>query len=108
MADILGIDHVAFAAADLEAACALYNRLFSARTSCGNYGDADRGVYGRGWMWSVGARLGKAPDDLRRTDGPFTHIQSVESMGAPYWSVGARLAVIPWILGAHTNKLRIY
>ncbi len=32
MADILGIDHVAFAAADLEATCAFYDRLFGART----------------------------------------------------------------------------
>ena len=32
MADILGIDHVAFAAANLEAACAFYDRLFGART----------------------------------------------------------------------------
>jgi len=30
--DILGIDHVAFAAADLEATCAFYDRLFGART----------------------------------------------------------------------------
>lgn len=32
MADILGIDHVAFAAADLEATCAFYDSLFGART----------------------------------------------------------------------------
>lgn len=32
MAGILGIDHVAFAAADLEATCAFYDRLFGART----------------------------------------------------------------------------
>ena len=32
MADILGIDHVAFAAADLEVTCEFYDRLFGART----------------------------------------------------------------------------
>ncbi len=32
MADMLGIDHVAFAAADLEATCAFHDRLFGART----------------------------------------------------------------------------
>ena len=32
MAGILGIDHVAFAAADLEAACAFYDQLFGAQT----------------------------------------------------------------------------
>jgi catechol 2,3-dioxygenase-like lactoylglutathione lyase family enzyme len=32
MSHVLGIDHVAFAAADLEATCAFYNRLFGART----------------------------------------------------------------------------
>ncbi len=32
MAGILSIDHVAFAAADLEATCAFYDRLFGART----------------------------------------------------------------------------
>ena len=32
MAEILGIDHVAFAASDLEASCAFYDRLFGART----------------------------------------------------------------------------
>jgi catechol 2,3-dioxygenase-like lactoylglutathione lyase family enzyme len=32
MSHVLGIDHVAFAAADLEATCAFYDRLFSART----------------------------------------------------------------------------
>jgi catechol 2,3-dioxygenase-like lactoylglutathione lyase family enzyme len=29
---ILGIDHIAFTAADLEATCAFYDRLFGART----------------------------------------------------------------------------
>jgi hypothetical protein len=29
---VLGIDHVAFAAADLKATCAFYDRLFGART----------------------------------------------------------------------------
>jgi catechol 2,3-dioxygenase-like lactoylglutathione lyase family enzyme len=32
MSRILGIDHVAFAARDLEATCAFYDRLFGART----------------------------------------------------------------------------
>ena len=32
MPHVLGIDHVAFAAADLEATCAFYDRLFGART----------------------------------------------------------------------------
>jgi catechol 2,3-dioxygenase-like lactoylglutathione lyase family enzyme len=32
MSRILGIDHIAFAAADLEATCAFYDRLFGART----------------------------------------------------------------------------
>jgi catechol 2,3-dioxygenase-like lactoylglutathione lyase family enzyme len=32
MPHILGIDHVAFAARDLEATCAFYDRLFGART----------------------------------------------------------------------------
>jgi catechol 2,3-dioxygenase-like lactoylglutathione lyase family enzyme len=32
MSHILGIDHVAFAARDLEATCAFYDRLFGART----------------------------------------------------------------------------
>jgi catechol 2,3-dioxygenase-like lactoylglutathione lyase family enzyme len=32
MSYILGIDHIAFAAADLEATCAFYDRLFGART----------------------------------------------------------------------------
>jgi catechol 2,3-dioxygenase-like lactoylglutathione lyase family enzyme len=32
MADIIGIDHVTFAAADLETTCAFYDRLFGART----------------------------------------------------------------------------
>lgn len=32
MPHILGIDHVAFTAQDLEAACAFYDRLFGART----------------------------------------------------------------------------
>jgi catechol 2,3-dioxygenase-like lactoylglutathione lyase family enzyme len=32
MPHILGIDHVAFAAHDLEATCAFYDRLFGART----------------------------------------------------------------------------
>ena len=32
MPHILGIDHVAFAATDLEATCAFYDRLFGART----------------------------------------------------------------------------
>jgi catechol 2,3-dioxygenase-like lactoylglutathione lyase family enzyme len=32
MPHVLGIDHVAFAARDLEATCAFYDRLFSART----------------------------------------------------------------------------
>src|ERR1700689_3362238 len=32
MPRILGIDHVAFAAQDLEATCAFYDRLFGART----------------------------------------------------------------------------
>jgi catechol 2,3-dioxygenase-like lactoylglutathione lyase family enzyme len=32
VAHILGIDHVAFAAHDLEATCAFYDRLFGART----------------------------------------------------------------------------
>ena len=32
MPGILGIDHVAFAVADLEATCAFYDRLFGART----------------------------------------------------------------------------
>jgi catechol 2,3-dioxygenase-like lactoylglutathione lyase family enzyme len=32
MPHILGIDHVAFAARDLEMTCAFYDRLFSART----------------------------------------------------------------------------
>jgi catechol 2,3-dioxygenase-like lactoylglutathione lyase family enzyme len=32
MPHIIGIDHVAFAAADLEATCAFYDRLFGART----------------------------------------------------------------------------
>lgn len=32
MPGILGIDHVAFAAHDLEATCAFYDRLFGART----------------------------------------------------------------------------
>jgi catechol 2,3-dioxygenase-like lactoylglutathione lyase family enzyme len=31
MPNVLGIDHVAFAAADLEATCAFYDRLFGAR-----------------------------------------------------------------------------
>jgi catechol 2,3-dioxygenase-like lactoylglutathione lyase family enzyme len=32
MPHVLGIDHVAFAARDLEATCAFYDRLFGART----------------------------------------------------------------------------
>ena len=32
MTHVLGIDHVAFAAADLEATCAFYDKLFGART----------------------------------------------------------------------------
>jgi len=32
MQGILGIDHIAFAAQDLEATCAFYDRLFGART----------------------------------------------------------------------------
>jgi catechol 2,3-dioxygenase-like lactoylglutathione lyase family enzyme len=32
MPHILGIDHVAFAARDLEASCAFYDGLFGART----------------------------------------------------------------------------
>jgi catechol 2,3-dioxygenase-like lactoylglutathione lyase family enzyme len=32
MSHVLGIDHVAFAATDLEATCAFYDRLFGART----------------------------------------------------------------------------
>jgi catechol 2,3-dioxygenase-like lactoylglutathione lyase family enzyme len=32
MPHILGIDHIAFAAADLEVTCAFYDRLFGART----------------------------------------------------------------------------
>src|SRR5689334_25204583 len=32
MPHILGIDHIAFAARDLEATCAFYDRLFGART----------------------------------------------------------------------------
>ena len=32
MPQVLGIDHVAFAVRDLEATCAFYDRLFSART----------------------------------------------------------------------------
>ncbi len=32
MPGIIGIDHIAFAAADLEATCAFYDRLFGART----------------------------------------------------------------------------
>jgi catechol 2,3-dioxygenase-like lactoylglutathione lyase family enzyme len=32
MPHVLGIDHVAFAAADLEATCVFYDRLFGART----------------------------------------------------------------------------
>jgi catechol 2,3-dioxygenase-like lactoylglutathione lyase family enzyme len=32
MPHILGIDHIAFAARDLEASCAFYDRLFGART----------------------------------------------------------------------------
>jgi catechol 2,3-dioxygenase-like lactoylglutathione lyase family enzyme len=32
MPQVLGIDHVAFATSDLEATCAFYNQLFSART----------------------------------------------------------------------------
>jgi catechol 2,3-dioxygenase-like lactoylglutathione lyase family enzyme len=32
MSHVLGIDHVAFAAHDLEATCAFYDRLFGART----------------------------------------------------------------------------
>ena len=32
MPHVLGIDHVAFAATDLEATCAFYDRLFGART----------------------------------------------------------------------------
>jgi catechol 2,3-dioxygenase-like lactoylglutathione lyase family enzyme len=32
MPQVLGIDHVAFAARDLEATCAFYDRLFGART----------------------------------------------------------------------------
>ena len=32
MPHVLGIDHVAFAAQDLEATCAFYDRLFGART----------------------------------------------------------------------------
>jgi catechol 2,3-dioxygenase-like lactoylglutathione lyase family enzyme len=32
MPHVLGIDHIAFAATDLEATCAFYDRLFGART----------------------------------------------------------------------------
>ena len=32
MSHVLGIDHVAFAASDLEATCTFYDRLFGART----------------------------------------------------------------------------
>jgi catechol 2,3-dioxygenase-like lactoylglutathione lyase family enzyme len=32
MPQVLGIDHIAFAASDLEVTCAFYDRLFSART----------------------------------------------------------------------------
>ena len=35
MPHVLGIDHIAFAAADQEATCAFYDRLFGARTHLG-------------------------------------------------------------------------
>jgi catechol 2,3-dioxygenase-like lactoylglutathione lyase family enzyme len=63
MPHVLGIDHVAFAAADLEATCAFYDRLFGARTHL------DYAPEGRSLVREHGVPIIDSPSRRRTADG---------------------------------------